>query len=215
VFEKERSLLVDALVSEGFLRSSRVIGALGRVERHRFLPRELQGSAYVDSPLPIGFSQTISAPHMVAIMSELLDVGEGFNILEVGTGSGYQAAVLAELAPKGRIVTVERVSELADKARGLFEALGYGNIVVVAGDGTEGVPRFAPYDRVIVTAAAPKVPDALVAQLAAGGRLLVPVGERRVQTLMEVLKDADGGVRMVSHGGCVFVPLIGRDGWRD
>jgi len=209
----ERDRFIDRLVSNGYLKSERVIKAFGSVPRHLFVPEEIRDVAYDDCPQPIGFNQTISAPHMVAIMTELLDVRPDSGILEVGTGSGYQAAILAELAPQGLVVSLERVPELADRAGRTLRELGYGNVRVVEGDGTLGFRECAPYDRILVTAAAPAVPKSLVGQLAAGGRLLVPVGGRWSQTLLEVDRDGRGRVSERSHGGCVFVPLIGREGW--
>ncbi|MFH1054936.1 MAG: protein-L-isoaspartate(D-aspartate) O-methyltransferase [Candidatus Altiarchaeota archaeon] len=212
-FEGERAALVAALVRGGYLSDGRVIDVLKRVPRELFVPDDVRGHAYVDCPQPIGFNQTISAPHMVAIMSELLDVKPDSRVLEVGTGSGYQAAILGELAGAGSVVSVERIPELAERARTLLAGLNYSNITVVDGDGGVGFQEFAPYDRILVTAAAPEVPQSLVAQLAVHGKMLVPVGGRWSQTLIEVYKDSDGSIRGKSHGGCVFVPLIGRGGW--
>jgi len=210
----ERRRMVEGLVRRGYLREGRVFEAMLKVRRHLFVPEESTGYAYVDSPQPIGCGQTISAPHMVAMMTELLDVERESRVLEVGLGSGYQAAVLAELAGEGMVVSVERVPELAEMGRRTLAAEGYVNVRVVVGDGTLGWPKEAPYDRIIVTAAAPHVPSALVGQLAPGGRMLLPAGGRWSQTLTEVVKDAGGMVRETTHGGCVFVPLIGVDGWR-
>ena len=179
------------------------------------MPSNARDSAYYDAPAPIGGGQTISAPHMVAIMTELLEVGHGSRILEVGLGSGYQAAILAELADEGLVVSVERVPELADRASRLLSGLGYDNVRVVVGDGTLGEPNHAPYDRIIVTAASPKVPEALKDQLKKGGMLLIPVGGRWSQTLVEIDKTEDGRLETIDHGGVVFVPLIGKDGWED
>jgi len=214
-FDYDRAAMVDRLVSAGYARTGRVIEALRKVQRHLFVPDEFKSSSYVDSPQPIGFNQTISAPHMVAMMSELLDVEPGLKVLEVGTGSGYQAAVLSVLSEPGRVVSVERVGELAGRTRRLLESLGYSNVSVVEGDGTIGYEADAPYDRIIVTAAAPEVPMALISQLASGGRMIVPVGSRLSQTLVEIMKDERGEVTGRSHGGVVFVPLIGRHGWAD
>jgi protein-L-isoaspartate(D-aspartate) O-methyltransferase len=208
-----RAAMVGRLASDGYITDPKVAAAMEKVPRHLFVPPEIADQAYIDSPQPIGGGQTISAPHMVAIMTDLLRVGEDSKVLEVGTGSGYQAAIIAELAPSGRVVTLERIPQLASSASGLLARLGYGNVEVVVSDGTLGHPREAPYDRIIVTAAAPKVPGRLLEQLSAGGIMLVPVGGRWGQTLMEVRKDGSGGVRQVARGGCVFVPLIGEDGW--
>jgi len=208
-----REALVDRLASGGYARSKRVMSVLKKVPRHLFVPDYVASSAYVDSPQPIGFDQTISAPHMVAIMTELLEVKEDSNILEVGTGSGYQAAVFAELAPRGRVVSVERIFELTENARTVLASLGYRNVVTLTSDGTLGCSKYAPYDRIAVTAAAPQVPSALVSQLAPDGVMLIPVGNRWSQTLLMIRKDDKGEVESLDHGGCVFVPLIGEDGW--
>jgi protein-L-isoaspartate(D-aspartate) O-methyltransferase len=212
-WDDERAALVGALMRRGILRTPRVIDAFLAVPRHLFLPEPIRGEAYVDSPQPIGSGQTISAPHMVAIMTELLDVKAHSRVLEVGTGSGYQAAIISHLAPKGFIVSVERHEALAAHAAGLLRRLGYVNVDVVVGDGTIGHPAGAPYERIIVTAAAPRVPKALIEQLGCGGRMLIPVGGRWSQTLLEVVKDGAGNVSESRRGGCVFVPLIGGDGW--
>jgi len=211
-FEGERGGLVEQLKSRGYLKTPRVVEAFLTVPREAFIPREVRGEAYADHPLPIGFEQTISAPHMVAIMTEKLEVEPDSNILEVGAGSGYQAAILAELAGEGKVTSIERVSELAAHAGRVLADLGYDNAEVVAGDGTLGFPGGAPYDRIIVTAAAPRIPAALVEQLADGGILLAPVGGRMMQDL-KLLNKAKGKIIEESHGGCVFVPLIGDDGW--
>ncbi|MBD3388087.1 MAG: protein-L-isoaspartate O-methyltransferase [Candidatus Altiarchaeales archaeon] len=211
--DEERRELVERLVSRGYLKSKRVIEAMSRVPRHLFMPGGIRDRAYADTPQPIGSNQTISAPHMVAIMTELLDVREDSHILEVGTGSGYQAAILAELAREGDVVTVERVPELAERSRELLRSLRYDNVEVVDADGTMGHAGKAPYDRILVTAASPGVPKALADQLADDGRMLIPVGGRSGQTLLEIRKDASGRPEEICHGGCVFVPLIGEDGW--
>jgi len=209
----DKDTLLDGLVSEGYLRSQIVIDAMRRVPREAYIPDDIKGRAYYDCPQPIGYGQTISAPHMVAIMTEHLDVKPDSHILEIGTGSGYQAAVLAELAGEGDVISVERVPQLAEWARIVLKRLGYDNVHVVVGDGTLGYSEDAPYDRIIVTAAAPHVPAKLVGQLRAGGRLLVPVGGRWSQRLIVVSKDEAGRLQETDHGGCVFVPLIGEDGW--
>lgn len=211
--ENDRDNLVDNLIHEGYLRDKRVIAALRRLPREVFIPDDIKGSAYYDSPQPIGYEQTISAPHMVAIMTEHLDVKPDSHILEIGTGSGYQATVLAELAKQGDVISVERVTQLAERARIVLRRLGYDNVRVVVGDGTLGYSEDAPYDRIIVTAAAPHVPAKLIGQLRAGGRLLVPVGGRWSQRLIVVSKDEAGRIQETDHGGCVFVPLMGEDGW--
>ncbi len=208
----ERKSLIESLVSRKYLNRKEVIDAMLKVPRHEFIPENLKEESYRDTPLSIGFGQTISAPHMVAIMTENLDVEDGQKILEVGAGSGYQAAVLAELVHEGRIITVERIKELADFARENLEKLEYGNVEVVHWEGTQGYLEGAPYDRIIVTAAAPKIPGALIEQLGENGLMLIPVGDRMMQDLVSVRKK-DNRVVKKEVCGCVFVPLIGKDGW--
>jgi len=211
--EQERERLIQRLKSSGCLRKKEVEGAMLKVERHLFIPASQQSKAYVDMPLHIGRGQTISAPHMVAMMSELLDVAAGQRVLEVGAGSGYQAAVLGELLGEGGVLyTVERVPELAERAKKTLEELGYSNVNVVAGEGTLGYVEAAPYDRIIVTAAAPHVPKALKAQLKEGGKLLIPVGGRSMQELLLIEKTGKK-YKETRLGGCMFVPLIGEDAW--
>ncbi len=210
--ESERRRLVNRLVSEGCLSKPEVIKAMLKVPRHRFIPEPKQYNAYADMPLPIDQGQTISAPHMVAIMTEHLDVKPHHKILEIGAGSGYQAAVLAEILCEGEIYTVERIPELAEKARENLERCGYSNVHIIHGEGTKGYAKEAPYDRVIVTAGAPRVPKALLSQLKEGGKLLIPVGSRTLQELLLIEKTGEG-FKEKKLGGCVFVPLIGEDGW--
>lgn len=189
----------------------RVAAAMDRVPRERFLPPVLRHLAYRDSALPIGHDQTISQPLIVAMMTSLLVLAPRDRVLEVGTGSGYQAAVLAELA--GRVVTVERVPDLARAAEATLNEAGYHDRVEVrvATDGL-GWPAEAPYDAILVTCAAPKVPTGLLRQLAEGGRLVLPVGSREEQVLVKVVKSR-GGLAITRHSGCRFVPLIGPEGW--
>ncbi len=210
--KQERKKLVDRLVSSGYLGKKEVISAMLKVPRHMFIPEALRYSAYVDSPLRIGFDQTISAPHMVALMTEYLDVKPGHKILEIGSGSGYQAAVLSELVGDGRIYTVERIPELAQSAKKILEELSYSNVSVIVGEGTQGYADEAPYDRIIVTAGAPKIPAPLLEQLGEGGKLLIPVGDRRLQELIYIRKDGKE-FKEKKLGGCMFVPLVGEDGW--
>ncbi|HHQ45133.1 MAG TPA: protein-L-isoaspartate(D-aspartate) O-methyltransferase [Candidatus Altiarchaeales archaeon] len=195
------------------MHTPKVVEAFRKVERHLFIPQNLHAEAYADHPLPIGCGQNISAPHMVAIMTELLEVEEHSNVLEVGCGSGYQAAILSEICGKGGVVSVEYVPQLAERAGEKLRNLGYSNVKVVWGDGTLGYPEKAPYDRIIVTAAAPKIPKPLVKQLSEGGRMLIPVGGRQIQTLVEVSR-IDGKILEKNHMDCVFVPLVGEEGWK-
>jgi len=214
-FEQERDRLIDSLRGRGYLSSAEVISAMRRVPREDFLPDNMREDAYVDTPLPIGEGQTISAPHMVAIMVENLDLGPGLKVLEIGTGSGYHAAVCAEVvSPGGHVYTVERISSLARTAEANLKKAGYSEAVtVVFGDGTNGLMEYAPYDRIFVAAAAPSIPEPLVDQLVDGGKMLVPVGGRLYQDLIRVVRRGRD-VRKENLGGCVFVPLIGEHGYR-
>ncbi len=193
------------------IRDPRVLEAMQKVPRHRFLPNPEDPAAYGDHPLPLGCGQTMSQPYMVALMTECLRLTGEERVLEIGTGSGYQAAVLAELARE--VYTVERFPELASQARSALEELGYGNVHVVVGDGSEGYAEAAPYDRIIVTAAAPEIAPPWVEQLEEGGRLVLPLGDRWGQTLVVVRKQ-EGKMAQESVCGCVFVPLVGKHGWR-
>ena len=212
-FEFERNSLVDDLKMRGYVTSKAVEDAMRRVPREEFLPADLREEAYVDSPLPIGEGQTISAPHMVAIMAENLDLKTGQKILEVGTGSGYHAAVCAEvIAPDGHIYSIERITSLASFAEDNLKRTGYAKLVtVILGDGSKGLPDHAPYDRIFVAAGAPEVPSPLTAQLAHGGKLLVPVGTRWYQDLIRVTRQG-AKLEKENLGGCVFVPLVGEYG---
>jgi protein-L-isoaspartate(D-aspartate) O-methyltransferase len=211
-FEKERSRMVEEQIAYRGVRDPRVLAVMGRVPRHEFMPEALRTQAYGDHAMPIGEGQTISQPYMVALMTELLALTGNERVLEIGTGSGYQAAVLAELCQK--VFTVERVKTLADKARATLDRLGYTNVAMKVFDGTYGWKEMAPFDAIIVTAAAPKVPDALLEQLKEGGRLVIPVGERYSQVLLRVAKSASG-VTTTTSVPCMFVPLIGNHGWKE
>jgi protein-L-isoaspartate(D-aspartate) O-methyltransferase len=209
-----RESLVQHLLDEGYLRGEPAARAMRAVPRHRFVPASPE-AAYEDRPLDIGQGQTISAPHMVAMMVDALDLAPGMRVLEVGTGSGYHAAVVAEcVGPGGRVVSVERFAELAAPARRRLRDAGYEALVeVVVGDGSEGWPAQAPYDRVYVTCAAPGVPPPLLEQLAPGGKLLLPLGDRQGQELTLVERTPEGRSER-RLGGCVFVPLVGRFGFQ-
>ena len=191
------------------IRDGRVLAAIAAVPRELFVPDDLRRDAYADRALPIGCGQTISQPFMVATMLEALAL-DGGRVLDVGTGSGYQAALLAELADE--VVTIERVPELAAQARETLARAGYGRVEVRVGDGTLGVPERAPFDGIVVAAAAPAVPEALYDQLAPGGRLVVPVGTRRDQWL-EVVERGEDGPRRHRSVPCRFVPLLGSEGF--
>jgi len=193
--------------------STEVLEAMNRVKRHLFVPPELRDQAYGDYPLPIGGGQTISAPHMVAMMCDYLKLERGDKVLEIGAGSGYHAAVIAELiGAEGRVYTVERLALLVDfSMRNLREA-GYKNVVVVSGDGTLGLPEYAPFNKICVTCAAPAVPPPLLEQLETGGRMVIPIG-RYIQELYLVEKK--NGIEKQSKCEVVFVPLIGRFGFKE
>ncbi|MCD6299557.1 MAG: protein-L-isoaspartate(D-aspartate) O-methyltransferase [Dehalococcoidales bacterium] len=209
-FAAARARLVESLSIE--IKDERVLAAMSRVPRECFVPSSKQHLAYEDAPLPIGFDQTISQPYIIALMTEALELRGNEKVLEVGTGSGYQAAILAELARW--VITTERLPALAETARKVLDGLGYTNIRVHLAEETIGWPGEAPYDAIIVTAGAPRVPADLLAQLAFGGRLIIPVGSRYVQELYKVTRRRK---RNVIHnlGGCRFVPLIGKDAWEE
>ena len=202
--------MVERQLRRRGIRDERVLAALERVPREQFVPEDKRRQAYDDAALPIGFGQTISQPYMVALICELLALAGGERVLDVGTGSGYQAAVLAELAAE--VITIERVPELAERAQAALAAAGYTHVDVHVGDGTLGVPECAPYAAIAVAAAAPSVPGTLYAQLEQGGRLVVPVGVGW-QRLELVVRTPEGPV---VHGSvpCRFVPLVGEEGFR-
>ncbi len=192
------------------IRSSRVLEAMGEIPRHAFVEEALQAEAYHDCPLPIGGGQTISQPYMVALMTELLDVQPEHAVLEIGTGSGYQTAVLSALSRQ--VYTVERLDALSQQAAGVLQEIDCRNIVYHVGDGTLGWAEYAPYDRIIVTAGAPATPAALLEQLTEDGKLVIPVGDRFSQVL-QVLHKHQQRVETTTSCRCVFVKLIGKDGW--
>lgn len=202
-------MVEEQLIPRG-IRDPRVLEAMRKVPRHRFVPREMAVAAYEDRPLHIGFDQTISQPYMVALMTEALELTGTEKTLEIGTGSGYQAAVLAELS--SWVYTVERVQDLQDRARRILEELEYTNISYHVFNGTLGWDEHSPYDAAMVTAGAPRVPDPLLEQLADGGRLLVPVGDRFSQVLTKLTKQGKK-VKRQTLGGCRFVSLMGEHGW--
>lgn len=193
------------------IKDQRVLEAMLHVPRHLFVPEEMRDRAYEDSPLPIGDGQTISQPYMVAWMSELLEVKECDRILEIGTGSGYQAAILCELG--GEIFSIEKYADLARAAEERLRSLGYHNLHIRIGDGTLGWPEEAPFDDIIVTAGSPSVPQPLLEQLAEGGRLVIPVGPSGMQMLQKIRREGKE-FQTSEEGTCVFVPLVGRFGWR-
>ena len=208
----QREQMVRGQIEARGVRDERVLAAIRAVPRHLFVPAYLAGSAYHDTPLAIGQGQTISQPYIVALMTELLELAGDERVLEIGTGSGYQAAVLAQLAAE--VITVERFPSLAQEARERLARLGYDNVQIEVGDGSLGWPEGAPYDAIIVTAASPEMPEPLPDQLAGGGRLVVPVGPRWTQHLVRVRREG-GTFQRETMIGVAFVPLIGQHGWQD
>lgn len=209
-FTRARTLMVEEQLIPRGIRSPDVLAAMRKVPRHLFIDQSFHGDAYGDHPLPIGADQTISQPYMVALMTELLDVHPDQRVLEIGTGSGYQTAILAELARE--VYTVERITSLANAAQTRFEQLHYANIQVRVGDGTVGWKEYAPYHRILVTAGAPLVPEPLVEQLTDGGKLVIPVGSRMSQ-MLHILTKQQGQLHTTTSCPCVFVRLIGQEGW--
>lgn len=205
---RSRTALLAELALE--VSDPRVLNAIARVPRERFVPPELRLHAYENRPLPIGHGQTISQPLIVALMTQALDLRGDEKVLEVGTGSGYQAALLSRLA--AHVVTVERVPELARHAERVLADLGYANVEVHVAGETLGWPEGAPYDAIIVTAGAPRVPHELVEQMRIGGRMAVPVGSRDLQELVQVVRSPEGPV-IINLGPCRFVPLVGPGAW--
>ena len=204
-------MVEEQIVSRG-IKDPRVIAAMKKVPRHLFVEEALQSQAYSDHPLPIGEKQTISQPYMVALMTEALQLKEKEKVLEIGAGSGYQTAILAELAEK--VFSIERIRSLAIKARQLLYELGYFNVEIKIFDGTYGWMEKSPFDAILVTAGAPDIPQPLYDQLAMGGRLVIPVGDISIQDLFRITK-TEGGMKKENLGGCRFVKLIGRYGWED
>lgn len=207
-YDAQMRSLIEELRYQGV--SKRVLDAMKSVPRHLFIPEDEQQHAYADYPLPIGMGQTISAPHMVAIMCDVLDIQDGMNILEVGAGSGYHAAVMARLAGSGHIYAIEIIESLASSARENLKKAGIRNVTVVVGDGSLGLPAYAPYDRISVAAAAPEISSVLTDQLKPHGKLVIPVG-RLFQELYLVTKT--NGIKKEAKGGVVFVPLVGKKGF--
>jgi protein-L-isoaspartate(D-aspartate) O-methyltransferase len=208
--------MVENLWSSGYLHSRKVKEALLKVPREEFVPENKRSYAYMDTPLPIGEGQTISAPHMVAILCEELALKEGMKILEIGTGYGYNAAVVAEIiGEKGYVYTLERIESLAHRAMDNLKRTGYDKRVkVVLTDGTQGYPEEAPYDRIYATASAPRVPEPLKTQLIIGGKLLSPVGsDHYFQELVSVIRISEEEFQTKKLGGVAFVPMIGKHGW--
>jgi protein-L-isoaspartate(D-aspartate) O-methyltransferase len=209
---EERAAMVAEQIEARGVRDARVLNAMRKTPRDLFTPIDVREHAYEDRSLPIGFGQTISQPYMVALMTELLELDPNDRVLEIGSGSGYQAALLAQLARE--VVSIERNEVLAERSLALLSELGFDNVTIVQGDGTLGMAELAPFDAIIVTAGGPQVPPLLKAQLAEGGRLMCPVGSRDEQTLV-VLRRMKDGFKETRNTACVFVPLIGAAGWKE
>jgi len=209
-YERLRHQMVEEQLRARGIKDERVLAVMERVPRHLFVDEQLQAMAYDDSALAIGEGQTISQPYMVAVMTELLELKGDEKVLEIGTGSGYQSAILSKLASE--VFTLERIKVLAEKARIHLQAQNCTNVHVIVSDGTTGLPEHSPYDGIIVTAAAPHIPQKYIEQLKVGGRLVIPVGSRFSQILYKIVKTPEGTSSSESTP-CVFVPLIGKNGW--
>jgi protein-L-isoaspartate(D-aspartate) O-methyltransferase len=210
-FAAERWAMVERQLRQRGIHDQRLLAAMLKVPRHEFVSRQHWSEAYADHPLLIGEQQTTSQPYMIAAMVQAAEIKAEDRVLEIGAGSGYQTAVIAELA--SQVFAVERYPSLAENARQALERLGYRNVKIVAGDGSLGLQESAPYDAIIVSAAAPQAPPALIEQLAPGGRLLIPVGDTHQQVLQLVRRDRQGNVSVQTLEGCRFVPLIGKQGF--
>jgi protein-L-isoaspartate(D-aspartate) O-methyltransferase len=211
-FERDRARMVDEQVARRGITDERVLAAMRRVPRHLFVDEALRDRAYGDHALPIGEEQTISQPYIVALMTSLLALTGQEKVLEVGTGSGYQTAVLAELAR--RVCSVERLPRLAQRGRAVIDALGYSNVWIRVGSGTLGWADEAPFDRILVAAGGPAVPPPLFEQLAPGGRMVLPLGDLEAQTLT-LVENASGTMKLTPHGDCKFVRLVGKYAWEN
>ena len=204
--------MVDEQLIPRGITDEKVLEVFRTVERHEFVPEELRDSAYEDHPLPIGETQTISQPYIVALMTQCLELKGTEKVLEIGTGSGYQAAILASLAKK--VYSVERIPSLAKRSEAVLKKLGFNNVKINVSDGTLGWTEYAPYDGIIVTAAAPKIPLSYTEQLNTNGKIVIPVGSMLSQTLMIVKKTSER-IQVFEVCGCVFVPLVGKEGWKE
>jgi protein-L-isoaspartate(D-aspartate) O-methyltransferase len=210
-YSSERLKMVAAQLQARGIRDERVLNAMARLPRHEFITAKYRDQAYEDHPIPIGEGQTISQPYIVALMTEVLALSSNDKVLEVGTGSGYQTAILAELARE--VISIERHPALAEAALVLLARLGYTNVRIIVGDGSAGVPESAPYDAIMVAAASPQIPAALWRQLAESGRLVIPVGPPEAQEL-QLIRNVNGTPMMRRIEGCRFVPLIGEQGYK-
>ncbi len=216
-YDEQRRKLIEYLISIGYLKSKSVIEAMLKVPRHLFVPEEYRAFAYDDRPLPIGFDQTISAPHMVALMCEHLDLKPNHKVLEIGAGSGYHACVIGCIVKEGKVIAVERIKELAEKAKENIKKVSLcKNVKIVVGDGTKGYEKEAPYDRILVTAGAPSLPEPLIKQLKIGGKMLIPIGKSKYsQELYLIIKIDKNKIEKKNLGDVAFVPLVGEYGWKD
>jgi len=212
-FYGKRQQMVDTQIVKRGIRDKKVIEAMRKVPRHLFIDNALWPQAYEDHPLPIGEKQTISQPYIVALMTEALELKENDKVLEIGTGSGYQTAILAELAEK--VYSIERLPNIAKNARKILDRLNYKNVMISIRDGTEGWSEFAPFDAIIVTAAAPHIPRPLFEQLKIDGRMVIPIGGEFSQDLMVYTKTDEEATDVENLGGCRFVKLIGAYGWKE
>ncbi|MFC1645645.1 protein-L-isoaspartate(D-aspartate) O-methyltransferase [Candidatus Omnitrophota bacterium] len=210
-FDSLRQEMVDKQLIPRGISDKKVIEVFKITPRHKFVPREFQKSSYGDFPLPIGENQTISQPYIVALMTQALEVKDIDKVLEIGTGSGYQTAILASLAKK--VYSIERKEALAKNAERLLSELGYKNITIKIGDGTLGLEEFAPYDKIIVTAAAPSLPNALITQLSVEGKIVIPVSAGLGQMLTLFTREKDS-LKRKELSGCTFVPLVGKNGYK-
>ena len=220
-FNHERMKAIERLIQSGYIHTPSDIHAMQQVPREEFLPDTLRERAYIDTPLPIGYGQTISALHMVGMMAEALHLSQGQIVLEVGSGSGYHAAVIAEIVAHqatqsaGHVYTLEIIPELYQFAQANLRKTHYDDrVTAIHSDGSLGLPDHAPFDAILVTAGAPDVPQHYIDQLAPGGRLVIPVGDRYSQVLYKITK-TESGTEKITSTGCVFVPLIGKEGWND
>ncbi|MFP4084342.1 MAG: protein-L-isoaspartate(D-aspartate) O-methyltransferase [Desulfonatronovibrio sp.] len=209
-YTMERNRMVEEQLVPRGITDPRVLNAMRSVPRHRFVEAGQEDIAYSDQPLPIGQQQTISQPYIVALMTQALELKPEDRVLEIGTGSGYQAAVLAELAHT--VYTIEKIEPLLEQARTVLKALGYDNVISKLHNGTQGWPQHAPYNAIMVTAGAPEVPRPLLEQMEEGGRMVIPVGDQTLQEMLKVTRK-NGNVQMEKIGGCRFVPLRGEHGW--
>ncbi len=213
-YKEKRDELVDSLIRKGYVESDTVEKAMRKVPRHEFVPKKVKGNAYRDAPQPIGEGQTISAPHMVAMMIENLDLKEGQKVLEVGGGMGYHAAVIAEVVgEEGRVYSIEYISSLVKSAQKRIKNAGYHNVKMIQGDGSSGYDDAAPYHRISVACGAPSIPSPLIDQLVLEGEILIPIGSKFFQKLIKATKKKENEIKKENLGGVRFVPLKGKYGF--